>query len=171
MGIYFFYLFLIVAGSLIHLWRRPQLRTSNGVAETFLFYFIVIGIGIIGVAAFVAHAFFGPDIAKEIGFPAHNPFQFEVAVSDLAFGVLGVLCIWIRGNFWAATVIGASIFLLGDAYGHINEWVAHNNTQPGNIGGPLYADIVIPVASLILLAYVRKSHSKSADTQKLALTH
>lgn len=121
-------------------------------------------IGITGIAGFIAHAFFPRSIAEQIGFPAGNPFQFEVAVANLSFGVLGLLCTKHRGGFMAATIIGVSVFLLGDAYGHVVQWLGHDNTEPGNVGGPLFADIIFPAATLTLLALHARA-VKRGETQ------
>jgi hypothetical protein len=41
-------------------------------------------------------------------------------VANLSVGVLGILCYWMRDNFWVATVIGFSVWWLGDAMVHIS---------------------------------------------------
>ncbi len=61
-----------------------------------------------------------------------NPFQQEVAYANLAFAVLGLLCLFFRGNFWFATIIGASVWYLGNAYGHIKQISNLQNYFPGN---------------------------------------
>jgi hypothetical protein len=51
-------------------------------------------------------------------------------------------------------VIGVAIFLLGAAYTHIYDLVAHNNRNPGNAGAILYMDIILPVVAIgLLVAY------------------
>ena len=62
------------------------------------------------LVAFVSLALLPSQIATQIGFPPGNPFQFEVACANLAFGVLSLLGIRYRGEFWNATAIGATIF-------------------------------------------------------------
>jgi hypothetical protein len=32
------------------------------------------------------------------------------------------------------------------------QWLRHDNTEPGNVGGPLFADILVPAITLTLLA-------------------
>jgi hypothetical protein len=73
-----------------------------------------------GIFAFYGHAFMAEQVAQSIGWQP-SLFQFEVAIANLAFGVLGILCLRIRDQFWLATGIGVSVWLLGDAYGHIRE--------------------------------------------------
>jgi hypothetical protein len=87
------------------------------------------------------------------GWPAGNPFQSEVAVANLTIGTLGILCYWIRGNFWVATAIGCSVWLMGDAVVHIREIVVEANYAPNNAGMTFYLDILIPVILVALLVY------------------
>lgn len=128
---------------------------KTAVIETLLFYFIVFLIGLSGLYSFMGHAFNADRVAKYIGWPTGNPFQWEVAVSNLSHAVLGFLCIWIRGNFWAATVVASSVWLLGCGAGHIREMVKARNFAPGNAGPPFYSDVVKPLVLIgLLIAYV-----------------
>ena len=125
------------------------------VVETLLVNFLVINIGISGLFAFMGHAFRSNKVAQYIGWPSGNPFQFEVAIANLSFGILGILCIWIKDNFLIATVIGYSIYAFGAAYGHIREIIKNKNKAPGNAGPPLYADIIKPLIVIgLLVAYL-----------------
>lgn len=114
-------------------------------------WLLVIDVGIQGVFAFIGHTVFADRVAASIGFPAGNPFQTEVAVANLAFGALGILCYWLRSDFWTATVIGASVWLLGNAAGHIEQIIVAQNYQPNNAGAALYSDIVVPLVIIALL--------------------
>ena len=90
-------------------------------------------------------SFLSAQVAANIGWAPGSPFQHEVAFANLSIGVLGVLCYWIRDNFWTATVISSSIFLLGAAYGHIINMFQFANYAPGNAGSVLYMDIIGPI--------------------------
>jgi hypothetical protein len=74
-----------------------------------------------------------------------------VAVTNLAFGVLGLLCARLRGTFWYATAIGQGIFLLGASVVHAREMIKEKNFNPGNAGPIFYFDILLPLAHLALL--------------------
>jgi len=84
-----------------------------------------------------------------------------VAVANLVVGVLGILCYWIRGNFWLATVIATSVWLLGDAVVHIYHIVVNQNFHPGNAGLPFYFDILLPLSLIVLLIIYRVSGAGS----------
>ncbi len=128
---------------------------STPIVETLLVNFLVINVGISALYAFMGHAFSSKKVAEYIGWPSGNPFQFEVAITNLSFGILGVLCIWFRDNFWIATVIGFSVFALGAAYVHIRDIIKNKNHSPGNAGPPLYSDILKPIFLVgLLIAYL-----------------
>jgi len=125
------------------------------VVETFLFYFLVIDVGAAGVFSFTGHFFRSDEVAGYIGWPAGNPFQKEVAFANLSLGTLGFLCIWLRGHFWTATVVAASVFLLGAAVIHLVEIREEGNVSPGNAGPILLSDIAKP---LLLIGLLLASH-------------
>jgi hypothetical protein len=124
---------------------------SKRTVEIFLISFLVISVGFGSIWAFIGHFFLSAQVAANIGWASGSPFQSEVAFANLSIGVLGVLCYWIRDNFWTATVIFSSIFLLGDAYGHIINMIQYSNYAPGNAGSVLYMDIIGPVILIVLL--------------------
>ena len=141
---------LIVSGSLI------QIKVAHtGIVETFLLYFLVLQVGIGGLFCFVGSYFVADKVAKAIGWPAGNPFQTELAFANLSLGVLGILCIWLRGNFWIATGIAYSVFFFGGAWVHINEEVLKKKNFSIAITAPvLYTDIIGPIAMIgLLIAY------------------
>ena len=147
------YIILTVIWVVVSVLQITIARTP--IVETLLVNFLVINVGISGLYAFMGHAFSSKKVAEYIGWPSGNPFQFEVAVTNLSFGILGVLCIWFRDNFWIATVIGFSVFALGAAYVHIRDIIKNKNYSPGNAGPPLYSDILKPVFLVgLLIAYL-----------------
>ena len=136
----------------MHVYLDKQLRTKGRVAESFLLWLLVMSVGIGGVFAFMGHTVFADATAPSIGWPAGNTFQSEVAVANLTVGILGILC-WMRGNFWVATVIGFSVWCLGDAVVHIREIMVAENYAPNNAGVTFYLAIVFPVILIALLVY------------------
>ena len=72
-------------------------------------------------------------------------------MADLAIGVTACIAFWRDLSFKAAAVCAASVFLLGDAIGHVREMVMTGNFAPGNAGVPFYMDIIAPLSSIALL--------------------
>ena len=139
-------------GFALHLSLSKQPRTKSRVVELLLLYLLAVNIGIGGILAWYGHTFMADEIARKIGWQPGSPFQFEVALADLSWGVCGVLCIWLRQDFWTATGVGSSVFLLGCAFGHIRQIIQEGNMAVYNAGPVLWiGDIGIPVTILILL--------------------
>ena len=146
----FMTVFVAILAVLISKFTNKPLDNER-IVEIFLLTFLVLSVGIGSIWAFIGHAFISSQVAANIGWAPGSPFQLEVAFANLSIGVLGVLCYWIRGNFWTATVISSSIFLLGAAYGHIINMLQFANYAPGNAGAVLYMDIIGPIILIALL--------------------
>jgi hypothetical protein len=152
---------LVIA--LVHIYLDKKLQARSKMIETILLYQLVIATGAGGIFAFMGHAFRADYLARFIGWPAGSPFQFEIAISNLSYGVLGILCFWLRGNFWTATIIATTVFGWGAAYVHIRDIMLYRNMAPGNAGWPLYLDIIMPVIMiglLIAMSIPQKKRSK-----------
>lgn len=140
-------------GAAIHLmFLKPQKKAFGEIVDVVLLYQLIFTVGINSLLGFYAHAYMSDEVAQYIGWPTKSPFQLEVAYTNLTFGILGLLCIFIRGHFWTATALGISIWYWCDAYGHLRDLYVHHNDAPGNAGLPLYGDLVIPAVLLTLLA-------------------
>lgn len=135
----------------IHVYRLPPAtRTYSKIIELLLLYQIVFSLGLTSILAFFGLTFMAESIAEYTGWPS-CPFEQQLANVNLAFGVLGILSIWVRGHFWTATIIGFSVWILGDGVHHFLKWQFGGNNTPGNLGVPLYTDIAVPIILLILL--------------------
>lgn len=138
-------------------WQNSQ------IVDTLLSYVIFFCVGVMGVLGGYAHLFMGPEIAQLIGWQPGSPFQFEVGIANLSYGILGLMSFWVRGNFWGAVVTGWSIFLLGCFVGHIMDYIFHNNTAPYNIGLYIWLeDLVLPI---ILLGLYKCRSKLCCDNQ------
>jgi hypothetical protein len=115
---------------------------------------LTVCVGAYGLFAFYGHAFRADETATLVGWPTGNPFQLEAAAGYLAFGILGLLCIWIRGTFWYAVGLGQAIFSLSIAYVHIVQLVVNGDNAPNNSGLFLYSEFGLSLVLLgLLLAY------------------
>jgi len=157
------YIFLAVTlvGAVLHLFLSKTPKTKNRIFEVFLLWFLVVMVGIGSIWAFIGHVFMSNMTAALIGWPAGNPFQLEVGVANLSFGILGLLCWKFRDNFWTASIIAVSVFYLGAAYIHIVNIMQSGNMAPGNAGFALYIDILIPIILFALLI----AHKMTTNTK------
>jgi hypothetical protein len=107
-------------------------------------------IGVNGIVAGSGHLLYADPVARSIGWPERTPWQWEVGLAGIGFGVLGVMSPAYDRDFWLATIIVSSIFLLGAAVGHIRQLVTAHNLSPGNAGPILFTDVLIPFAVIAL---------------------
>jgi hypothetical protein len=78
-------------------------------------------------------------------------------MADLTIGVLGILCLKFRGNFWLATAIADAVWLLGDAVGHVRQLLLYNNHAANKSGIFLVALFVMSPLILFLVLYYRRA--------------
>jgi hypothetical protein len=153
-------------GAWIHLRRHPEPRTRERTFEVFLLWWLVVAVGVAGMLGAAAHIFDPTDTAEEIGFTrGDGGFQFENAMGDLAIGVVGILCAKIRNpGFWLAVLLVTAIQYYGDVAGHIYQWLENDNTEPGNVGAPLFFGALVPTVGLLLYgAHRRAARAETTD--------
>lgn len=119
--------------------------------ENLLRWVCLLAIGVNGLYNFAMHGFFGAMTAAVIGWP-NSPFQWEVAVANLGFGLLGLLSFKASFDFRKATIIANTGWLWGDAAGHIYQMVVHDNFTAGNAGSWFWLDVFIPLVLIICMA-------------------
>src|SRR6204780_4651459 len=125
---------LALLAASIHLGVSSSRRSNRAaIAATYLLYLLVIYVGMMGLLTAYAHVFRPMQTSASIGWST-SPYEYEVGMADLTMGVLGVLCVWFRGNFWLATAIGNAVWFLGDAVGHVRQEFEYNNHASNNSG-------------------------------------
>ncbi len=110
-------------------------------------------LGVNGIVAGCGHLFFPDPVADAIGWTRVTPWQWEVGLGDLAYGIPGVMAGSYGQGFWLATIIAASVFLFGAAVGHVRQLISAHNFSPGNAGPILFTDVLMPVVAIV--AYAR----------------
>src|SRR6202042_2011684 len=134
-------------------------RHRGPIAERFLSWILLLPIGITGLWAGAFHVFLPATAAALIGWQV-SPFQFEVGMADLAIGVTACIAFWRDLSFKAAAVCAASVFLLGDAIGHVREMMVAGNFASGNAGLPFYMDIICPTLAIILVIVAKRREKR-----------
>ena len=72
-------------------------------------------------------------------------------MADLAIGATACLSFWRNLEFQGGGGDGQRDLLAGDAVGHVRQMIVAGNFAPGNAGAPFFADIILPVLTIILL--------------------
>lgn len=147
-------LVLSLLAAIVSMARRP--RADRDPREEMLAFFLLFGVGFGFLYSGAMHIFFGPMVARFIGW-ADSPFQAEVGFASLGFGVVGILAF--RGSFGLAAVIGPAVFALGAAGVHVVQMITAGNFAPGNAGVAFFSDLIGPVLGLALLWLRYGAHS------------
>lgn len=95
MIVYISILILGLLGFFIHLFASKEPKTPLRVVELFLLYQLVFNVGLTSVLAFYGLTFMTDFVAAFSGWPT-CPFAKLLGNVNLAFAVLGFLCIWYR---------------------------------------------------------------------------
>ena len=157
---------IAVVGAAVAIRGHRRRGDSALAVDTLMVWWLVVAVGVAGIVGALFHLFDGKQIAEQIGYTrGDGGFQFENAMGDMAIGVAAVLARWLRGYFWLAVLVVLSIQYLGDAGGHIYFWIAEDNTQPDNVGIPLWFDFIVPIVTAILYAisWRRGGDARPAD--------
>ena len=119
-------------------------------------------VGFAGVWGFVMHAFYPEVASNAIGWQ-ESPFELEVALANLAFGISGIVAALSSRAYKAAVALMTSIFLWGATLGHIHQIIMLHNYSTGNAGTILLTDILIPALLWIsiLMAPVKPEINES----------
>lgn len=163
-------LFTLIAliGAAVQIHRQRDRDPRPLPVDTLFVWWVVVALGVGSIVGALFHIFDGAQIAEQIGYTrGDGGFQFENAMGDMAIGVVCVLCHRFRGYFWLAVVIVVAIQFFGDGGGHIYFWLAEDNTQPDNVGVPLFFDFIAPVFAIVLYAI---SWRRGGDARPAAAT-
>jgi hypothetical protein len=152
----FFTLAAVVAASVHVAFSRQRRNNRAAIVETYLLYLFFLYVGLMGLLTAYAHVFRPVETSASIGWST-SPYEYEVGMADLTIGVLGVLCMKFRGDFWLATAIANAVWLLGDAFGHIRQMTLYNNHASNNSGIFLATEIMMPIVILSMTLYHRHS--------------
>ena len=125
-------------------------RGKTPLAEGLLLYLLLF-MGIQGLWGFLFHVFFPAFTSQQIGW-ARSPFEYEIGIANLSYGVLGLMSFFKKDRgMWLASTVAISIFLFGAGLGHVYQLVALGNKAPSNAGIILYMDLIVPIIMMSLL--------------------
>lgn len=115
-------------------------------------------IGAVGIGSLwmtVAFLAFPDVMATAIGFP-RTPFLFEIAFANLGLAIMGFRAASASARERITIGLGAGMFLWGALVGHVYQWFANGDHAPGNTGGVLVNDLLIPAVMIILAVRSRR---------------
>ena len=160
---------IALIGALIHIGLSKD-RSAERRLTIALLWGLVVAVGVGEVVTAGSHFVAPAATAAQIGFPAGNPFQWEVACANFSFAVLGITCYWRRGSFWTATVTGYLVYFWGCGIGHVVQYAAHGNTAPYNWGPIVPVVFVVPVVLAILVAALHRVQRRTVAPEQPRVT-
>lgn len=134
-------------------------KSGARIVELLLLYQLVFNMGVLSLFAFIGLTVFGPESAQYNNW-TYSPFQQELANVNLGYSIVGFLCIWFRGHFWTATIVGSAIWLIADGIHHLIDAYYYGNASEGNTGILPFTDIVVPLFLIFLLCLYLKTNKK-----------
>lgn len=124
--------------------------------ESIFIYYIVIGIGIQGIASGVMQTFFSESVIQYVHWP-FSPFMLELGLANISYGILGILSPWMSKGWKTATATGYALFLFFTGMRHALE-ILQQGINPGNSGAFAYVDYIMSCIFFILLALRYKNN-------------
>jgi hypothetical protein len=144
--------FVGLAGFVVAEVVQIALHGADGLLHASLINALVWLAGVNSLIIGSGHLTLPDPIARSIGWPVGNPFQWEVGLAGVLIGVLGVLAPSFDRDFQLAALLAFAIFYLGAAVGHVREMLTRHNFASGNAGFIFYYDIGAPL--LVIALYV-----------------
>ncbi len=92
--------------------------TFRQLPEMMLKYALFFNVGCLFLLGGAGQFLYGPEISTCIGW-GWSPFQYELAFSELGLSVLGLICPLFHKEFWLATIIAGSVWLVGGSAVHL----------------------------------------------------
>ncbi|QYN21848.1 DUF6790 family protein [Amycolatopsis sp. DSM 110486] len=126
-------------------------------------------IGALGCSSlWMTLAFLGaPDVmSTAIGF-TRTPFEFEIAFANLGLAIMGFRAASASARERITIGLGAGMFLWGAAAGHLYQWFANGDHAPGNTGGVVITDLLIPAVLIILARRAQRLSTAEPATPAL----
>lgn len=122
------------------------------ICSTILLHQFVVTSGLIGILGFYTNVWAVDKIDTPEGWPK-GPFQLKYGFAQLGVGVMGLLSIWFRGQFWIATLITLYIYGLSGLCTHTVDLKRKQRNDPVEIAN-IVLDIIYHIALTVLSFYV-----------------
>jgi hypothetical protein len=103
------------------------------ISNILLLHQFVVTFGLVGVVGLLTNLCYADKFAEREGWPG-GPFQIKYAFTQLCLGAMGIMAIWFRGPFWAATIVNMYIFGISGFWTHIHEMVKNKKPDANNVG-------------------------------------
>lgn len=109
-----------VITGIVHLYIMGFPNDPDTISSILMLHQFVLLFGDVGIVGFFSNIAFAEKNARYLGWPG-GPWQIKYGFSQIAIGVLGIMCIWFRGGFWTATLITWYMYSISGTWSHFNS--------------------------------------------------
>lgn len=116
----------------IEFWQHGLPQDIHELSRILLLGQFVVTFGLLGIVGMITNVFWANATATKLNWPG-GPFQIKYGFSQLCIGVMGVMCLWFHGNFWAATLVNMYMYGLSGLWTHTQEMVKNKKPDLSNV--------------------------------------
>jgi len=136
---------------------------GGGKWDMIFLYYLFVGVGVQGIVTGIAQIAIPETISENLEW-ANSPFLLELGMANISFGAVGIVGPWINRGWSTAAAVAYSLFLTITGLGHLVELLQYG-PSPGNSGGFLYSDLLVPVFTLAFMMLSRKQVYSSIEVR------
>lgn len=151
---------------IMHIIFAPKGTKFEGASEMFLKYALFFNVGCLFILGSAGQFMYAREISSCIGW-SWSPFQYELAFSELALGILGLIAPIFFRQFWLATIISTAVWLVGASVVHLYYLVAMGDVSILNASFVIAWNLIISVWLIALYASLAKPLTKLFKTLDL----
>ena len=147
---------ICLLGAVVQAARARRRARDADVVSIWVAWWFYGAMGVGGLIVFLSYMIAPDFMAGVLDFPVSVAFEHEVGVANLGFALAAVLSVRRSADARVVTAAGYMVFLYGATIGHLYETVVHGNLAPGNTGGILAYNLVIPAVGLGLARHQQR---------------
>ena len=141
-----------VVSAFVHLFIVGFGVGTSIVCSIFLLHQFVVPSALIGILGFIINVLKADKTAKNLGWPG-GPFQWKYGFSQLGVGVMGVMSIWFRGQFWLGTLVTLYVYGASGLWSHAGLMIQNKKADKVEIAN-IVLDIVYHAALTVLILQI-----------------
>ena len=140
------------ASAFVHLMITGFDGGAGVICSVFLMHQFVVTFGLLGIIGFYVNVIKAGETAKKLGWPG-GPFQWKYGFSQLGLGVMGVMSIWFRGQFWLGTLVSLYVYGVSGLWSHAAELRKKRKADKTEIANIVF-DVLYHAALTVLIFQV-----------------